>query len=73
MNASELALSMMTLLKRGIAVASQNLSGGIIARVKRRNNWISIVLKMKKRDWHRTSAPVTPCAQIKFKPQRRSQ
>jgi hypothetical protein len=39
---------MMTLPKRRVAeIGSQNLSGGIIARVKRGNNWISITLKMK--------------------------
>jgi hypothetical protein len=35
-----------------------------MARVRRRNNWISILdfnfAANEKRDWHRTSAPVTP-------------
>jgi hypothetical protein len=38
--------------------------GCIMARVRRRNNWISILdfnfAANEKRDWHRTSAPVTP-------------
>jgi len=40
---------MMTLPKRRriAEIASQNLSGGIIARVQRGNNWVSITLKMK--------------------------